>query len=195
MRKLLCVLYCLLVLSGCGLSDNDSTVDEYDMTIYIDHFKEQCSLIPINGLCLRNRNSEESEWDSGIHYIEYFDYEWGYRYTLFVHVEEDTRDVDGMITEYKLLEVIEKRRAEPATLFDLVVPLHGYINKLEDQVYSLSDEKEIVCSPEHCIVLDELISQQMHMLLEFTHQEDGEPLLLTQIKCSAPRDSFLADCL
>jgi hypothetical protein len=110
-------------------------------------------------------------------------------------VEEDTRDVVGVKIKYEFLEVIKKRRVEPDTLFEFAFPIDGGISKLENQSYSLYDEKEIVCSPEHCMALDELMSQQMYLLLEFAHQEVGEPLLLTQIKCSAPHDSFLTDCL
>jgi hypothetical protein len=152
-------------------------------------------MIPIDGLCLRNRNSEDSDWGSAIQYIQRFDYEWGYNYRLYVHVEEDTRDVVGVKIKYELLEIIEKRKVEPDTLFDFAFPNDGGISKLEDQSYSLSGEKEIVCSPDQCAALDELMSQQMYLLLEFTHQEDDEPLLLTQIKCSAPYDSFDTDCL
>ncbi|MES9864792.1 MAG: DUF4377 domain-containing protein [Candidatus Thiodiazotropha sp. LLP2] len=194
MKKIICTICCLLFLNGCNLSDDDSDIDKYDNTIYIDHFKSACTVIPIVGLCLRNRYNEESEWSSEIDYIKNFEYEWGYRYTLFVHVEEDTGDVDGVTTKYELLEVIEKSRVEPNTLFEFAFPIDGGISKLEDQSYSLSGEKEIVCSPEHCTALDELMNQQMYLLLEFTHQEDDEPLLLTQIKCSAPYDSIDTDC-
>jgi hypothetical protein len=194
MKKYICILCCFLFLNGCDLSDNESDIEEYDKTIYIDHFKSMC-VISIPVLCYRYRHNEESEWSPRIHDIQGFDYEWGYRYTLFVHVEEDTRDFVGVTTDYELLEVVEKRRVESATLFDFAIPLHGHISKSDDQSYTLSDEKEFVCSSEHCAALDELMSQEMCMLLEFAHQEDGEPLLLTQIKCSAPYDSFDTDCL
>lgn len=195
MKKILCTLGCFIFLNGCDLSDDESDIEKYDKTIYIDHFKSQCSLIPIDGLCLRNRHSVESEWSAGIQHIKHFNFEWGYRYTLFVHVEEDTRDVDGVTVDYELLEMIEKRSVEPSTLFDFATPLHGSISPSDDQSYFISGEKEFVCSPENCMALDELMSQQMDLLLEFTHQDDGEPLLMTQIKCSAPYDSFRTDCL
>ncbi|MES9867857.1 MAG: DUF4377 domain-containing protein [Candidatus Thiodiazotropha sp. LLP2] len=190
MKKFVCPLCCYFLLSGCDSSDNESDIDEYDNTIYIDHFKSMCDIaIPV--LCYRFHDSVETEWRPGIDYIKHFDYEWGYRYRLFVHVKEDTRDVDGVHIQYELLEVVEKRRVESSTLFDFAIPLHGHVSKSDDQSYSLSGEKEIVCSPEHCAALDVLMSQQMYLLLEFTHQEDGEPLLLTQIKCSAPRNSLI----
>jgi hypothetical protein len=66
-----------LFLNGCDLSDDDSDIDKYNKTVYIDHFESACTVIPIVGLRLRNRYNEESEWSSEIDYIKHFDYEWG----------------------------------------------------------------------------------------------------------------------
>jgi hypothetical protein len=67
----------------------------------------------------------------------------------------------------------------------LTIPGDSPISKSDDQNYYLYNEKEFLCGAEHCMTLDTLLKQQMYTLLEFSHQEeDGEPLLLTQIKCS-----------
>jgi hypothetical protein len=196
MKKFIYSLLSSIAFISCNSSENNSSAEEIDKTIYIDHYKLLCNT-SVPAMCYRSRESIDTNWVSEIHGIQHFDYEWGYTYKILVHVYiNNDPDLVANSPRYTLLEVIEKERVAPNTLFDIAIPRHSYIYTSDDNKYYLSEEKEFICSDENYAALDTLISQKTDILLEFSHQAQSDaPLLLTQIKCSAPAESFDEDCL
>jgi hypothetical protein len=195
---------------GCNSNDNhESNITEQNETseeiVYIDHYMWHCrhgdgsASGSINGFCMRIRNNVDSDWNA-VDTISGFDFEWGYRYKLKVLRESDTRPEipEGAPSEYyTLIDLLEKEAVGPDYLFDLHVVTGQMEIIKEEGIYSYSSYpiKEFVCSPEICSALDSLIEQELNVRLEMRYQDSPEdPMVLTQIKCSAPYENYNDDC-
>ena len=94
--------------------------------------------------------------DSEAEYIDGFDFEWGYYYTLKVKEKKVGPFSDGTHYDYSLLKVISKEQVANTFVFGMYIdPLRYYskiedegvsnytLNKLNDSVYLYMDKIEI----------------------------------------------------
>jgi hypothetical protein len=180
-------------------SDNTEQHEITEGTLYIDHYRSRCTAGG-NGFCMRTRRNSDSKWETTIYSISDFDFEWGYRYKVRIEEVVITCPDYSCMThrEYTLLELLDKEAVGPDYLFDLhVLTGRNDITKREDgsYYYSRHDSKDFVCSPEICSALDSLIEQGLGIRLEMRYQESPEdPMVLTQIKCSALFENYNDDC-
>ncbi|PLA74405.1 hypothetical protein CYQ88_05850 [Hydrogenovibrio sp. SC-1] len=200
--KLYVVLIMLLVtgLAGCGGNESKNVYSE----IYIDHYKSECFGFTLS-LCMRKRTSIENEWEPFYNTIEGFDYEWGYNYKLKVLIESiENPPEDAPSKKYTLVEVLSKEQESVTTTFDISVSRASNLvtNVTPEQIssgteiYEIYSEKGFICYDEDCSFIDSLLSQDMAILFEFSHNgEPSQPLSLSQIKCSSSRESFRSSCL
>lgn len=165
--------------------------------MYINHYRTQCYAVGVF-LCLQSRGAPSDEWRLSYTPIEGFDYEWGYTYKIRIRVEPIADPpADAPSERHTLLEVIEKQQTSPDVRFDVRINASGeFMKKTSATTYAMHDDKEVTCSPSDCAYIDYAIAQNYGVLFEANHQTLAmDPLLITQIKCSAAMDSFLESCL
>ena len=180
------------ILAGC----NNDSEGVGDREVFIDHYKSECFGIDLS-LCMRSRSSTEEEWSLFYNAIEGFDYEWGYVYKLKVNVSNiENPPADASSKKYTLLEVLSKELEPVTTTFDMAASrASGLVVNKSTGIYELYGEKEFSCTTQQCASIDSLITQDLAILFEFTHSATlSEPMQLSQVKCSAPRESFRASC-
>jgi len=115
-------------------------IKPYMYTQNYEHFKR---------LVLDSPNSE-------VEYVDGFDFEWGYFYTLKVKEIDIGEQSDGTRYEYSLLKVISKEQVADTFTFEMYIdPLYYYskieeegvfnytLNKLNDSIYFYMDKIEI----------------------------------------------------
>jgi hypothetical protein len=138
-------------------------------------------------------------WQRDIIRIQKFKFEWGYRYKLQVRMDNNTsEDLCCYAPDYTLLNVVDKTFVGTDLLFDIhVSPVNHHDPYKRDEHLYVFDEKEFICDPDICSVIDSLIEQELDILLEMRYQESPtQPMLVTQVKCSAPPGiEFRNDCL
>ena len=181
------VLTFTLVLAGCGLDSGSKQTE----SLYLDFHKSECGSFELS-LCLRSAESPEGDWTNFYDSIEGFDYEWGFLYDLEVQSDDiKNPPEDGSSKKYTLVNINSK---EPKLgSFELTVSrAPGLIRKRSEGNYEIYNEITMACL-NNCDALDSLIEQDMAILLEITLQE--EQFVLSQVKCSASRDSFMSACL
>ena len=71
--------------------------------------------------------------DSEVEYIDGFDFEWGYYYTLRVKELDIGELSDGTRYEYSLLKVISKEKVSDTEIFRMSIDPLRYYHKLEDE--------------------------------------------------------------
>jgi hypothetical protein len=196
------MLLVLFLFIGCNSNDGqeNSSAGQYETSeeiLYIDHYRSRCTAY-VDGFCLRMRDNTDSDWDSKIDTISNFAFEWGYRYKVRVRrILDASPDVCCNPPKYTLINLLEKEMVGPNYLFDLHVVTDRWdiTKRSESYFYGRIDQKEFVCSPEVCAALDSLIEQKMDILLEMKYQESPDaPMVVTQIKCSAPFENYVNDC-
>ena len=75
--------------------------------------------------------------DSEAEYIDGFDFEWGYYYTLRVKELDIGELSDGTRYEYSLLKVISKEKVSDTVIFSMFIDPLRYYHKLEeDGIYN-----------------------------------------------------------
>jgi len=164
--------------------------------IFIDHYKSECFGLALS-LCLRSRSSSATDWSLFYETIEGFNYEWGNVYRLKVNVSSvDNPPQDSSSKKYTLVEVLSKEPESTATTFDIAASrASGLVVKKSAGLYELYGEKEFSCTTQQCASIESLIAQDFAVLFEFTHNSTpSEPMNLSQIKCSASRESFNTSC-
>jgi len=185
----------LLINAGC---DHDSDSDTYRSSdLYLNHYKSECGSFELT-LCVQSRVAENDDWSFFYDRIEGFEYEWGFNYKIKVKIDDiDNPPEDSSSIKYTLLEIIEKIKEPTTSLFDVSVSrATGLLVKESENIYKIYNDKEIECLDSGCEIIDSLIAQDIAILLEFKHQIDtAAPLELTQVKCSASRESFRDSCL
>jgi hypothetical protein len=195
MYKYISPVFLSFFISACGGSNNQSTRITEEI-VFIDHYKTLCTTGP-DGYCLRSHSDDDAEWYSEIYSIQDFNYIWGHTYKLRIQTEKDLApNVVGSTTRYLLLDILEDSTVDSETLIDLSIYPHHPLEQISDQLY-LYDQREITCRPTECSVINTLQDQDLNILLEVKYQESlSDPLLVTQIKCSASSISdYNNDCL
>lgn len=203
-RKILLIAgFALLVLSGCkGIelsSINSSSITDQD-TLFVNDHKVECSAFSLS-LCLQVRNSVRDSWQPYEGTIAGFTYQWGYQYELRVETETlDPAPLDAPDTKYTFKEEVAKTQVSDLTIFELTIsraPTADLINKVSDDTYRLYNEKNLQCTTTtQCDTIASLITQDVAILFTAHHDSNPDkPLQLSEIKCSAPRETFERDCL
>jgi len=141
MKQLLMILLCLPMIGfGQKVSHKTITIKPYMYTQNYEHFKR---------LVLDSPDSEAE-------YIDRFDFEWGYYYTLKVKEKKVGPLSDGTRYDYTLLKVISKEKVADSMIFKMSIdPLRYYsildedgisnytLNQLNDSTYLYMDKVEI----------------------------------------------------
>ena len=190
----------LTCVTGCFDFGNDEGgifgIDEEGVKdLYVNHYK---SGINTSSLCFQIKKRLENEWNEYCDDIVGLEYEWGYKYKIKVNAETiNPFPLSFPSTRYTLIESLEKKRVSVDTTFDISIEHPSNIIVTDTpEIYVMYDEKELICDEVECASITSLKSQEMAMLLEFLHDEiKSSPLVLNQIKCSAPRESYRESCL
>lgn len=196
---LLYFLVLITFLVGCGSSSSGSDRSaqvENTQTLFVDHHKSECNGVATY-LCLRVRNSPDDEWRYFYSSIKGFEYQPGYNYELKVAVEAiENPPADSSGRVYSFAEVLSKTKESSETVFDISVSESERFVKLSENIYQLYNDQTVQCSAPLCSILDDLLIQKMAMLIELKHAEQADqPMMLSQIKCSAAEVAFSEACL
>ena len=117
MKKLLLLLFCFpVLLFGQQTIIKEIKIKPYMYTQNYEHFKR---------LVLDSPNSEAE-------YVDGFDFEWGYFYTLKVKEIYIGELSDGTRYEYSLLKVISKEKVSDTVIFRMFIDPLRYYHKLEE---------------------------------------------------------------
>lgn len=188
---------CLAVSLAACKKDNSSQSDGNVSYLYLDHFKTECSSFALE-MCLRAKTTENGSWEFFYDRIEGLDYEWGNTYKIKVKIIDIANPPeDSSSKRYQLLTVLQQLPESDQTLFDVSVSrASGLIERVGERQYRIYGDKDMTCQQAVCDSIDSLIAQDQAMLIEVHHQEDvTQPLVVTQVKCSASRDDFISACL
>ncbi len=180
-------------LIGCNNDSNDIGNRE----IFIDHYKSECFGLALS-LCMRSRVNSDDDWSLFYESIDGFDYEWGYVYKLRVNISNiENPPEDASSVKYTLVDMLSKELESNATTFNIAASRStGLVVNKSAGVYELYSEKEFSCTTAECVSIESLITQDLAILFEFTHNETlNDPMQLSQVKCSDSRDSFRESCL
>ena len=175
----------ILFLSLIGLAGCNSSNNKEEKTIFINHFKMECTLQSAQ-MCMQSRDSEEAQWEHFYEDIAGFDYEWGYTYRLKVEVENiNSSEANASSKKYTLLQVLEKTKVSSDVLFELsvnealtaqageavctAIGCESPLKKESQGIYRLYEEVKIICTSPECQSLDSLREQGMGILFEFQH--------------------------
>ena len=193
----------LVACEGIPIGKVDNSHDE---KFIVDNSKKECKVYNCanSSLCLRAKIKGNNDWFLlEENEINGFNYAWGYDYEIEVEVEdliEPPQDASDKKYTYK--KEIQKSTASTINNnFEISVSsgiIKSHIKKVssKDNTYKLFDDKEITCLAGVCAKLDTLISTDKAVLLELKHQSPAsKPLDLIKIKCNAPKNTFLKDCL
>jgi hypothetical protein len=155
----LCVilLYFPALLFGQQTIIKEIKIKPYMYTQNYEHFKR---------LVLDSPNSEAE-------YVDGFDFEWGYFYTLKVKEIYLGELSDGTRHEYSLLKVISKEKVSDTVIFRMYIDPLRYYHKLEDEGvsnYTLSQLNDSTY-----IYMDQVEIEIPHNFLEsFIKKKDNE---------------------
>lgn len=118
MKKLRLLLFCFpALLFGQQTIIKEIKIEPYMYSQNYEHFKR---------LVLDSPNSEAE-------YVDGFDFEWGYFYTLKVKEIYKGELSDGTRYEYYLLKVISKEKVSDTVIFRMSIDPLRYYHKLEDE--------------------------------------------------------------
>ena len=118
MKKICILFFCFpILLLSQKVSYKTITIKPYMYTQNYEHFKR---------LVLDSPDSEAE-------YIDGFDFEWGYYYTLRVKELDIGELSDGTRYEYSLLKVISKEKVSDTVIFRMFIDPLRYYHKLEDE--------------------------------------------------------------
>ena len=123
MRKILFIfLFIPVLLFGQQIAYKTITVEPHMYTQNYEHF---------NRLVLRSPDSQAE-------FIDGFDFEWGYYYTLKVKEEKIGPLSDGTMYDYSLLKIISKKPAPDSMQFIMYIDPLFYYHKSEENLATLS---------------------------------------------------------
>ena len=192
----------LIACEGIPIGTFDNTHDE---KLIIDGNKVECKLFNAENstLCLHAKNNKDgAKFFLEKNEITGFSYDWGYDYELEVEVEKlIDPPQDAPDKKYTFKKQTKKEPASTVQTFEISVSegsLTTLIKKVptKTNTYKIFEDKEIECLPDICANLDQFIATDNAVLLELKHQIPAtKPLDLVKIKCNAPKDKFLRDCL
>ncbi len=193
----------LVACEGIPIGNVDNNHDE---TLIINNHKKECRLYNAanSSLCIQAKIKGDDNWFLlEENSLNGFNYAWGYDYEIEVNIEELVNPPeDAPNKKYTYKKEIQKSTASTINNnFEISVStgiIKDHIKKVssKENTYTLFDDKEITCLATVCFELDTLISTDKAVLLELKHQSPAsEPLDLIKIKCNAPKDTFLKDCL
>ncbi|MEJ2406958.1 MAG: DUF4377 domain-containing protein [Candidatus Thiodiazotropha sp.] len=190
--KLFSIVSLLFFLAACN---GDSDEDTYYYTVYIDHYKQECNTNMSGLLCFRTRYSEDSNWDLSLYEIENFNYKWGYTYKVTLKMQYVSQMGDCAPVRYQVAAIEEETPVDLNTVIHAYYP--GYfLEKNNNNSYSIKGEKDFICSDQLCDSLDALLEQDVFVDLVFSYQEDiSDPWLLTDITCSDQETGFYESCI
>ena len=193
----------LVACEGIPIGEVDTSHDE---TLIINNHKKECKLYNAanSSLCLQAKIKGNNDWFLlEENEINGFSYAWGYDYEIEVEVE-DLIDPPQDASDKKYTYKKEIQKSTASTInnnFEISISegvMTNHIKKVssKDNTYKIFDDKEITCLPAVCAELDTFISTDKAVLLELKHQSPtSKPLDLIKIKCNAPKNTFLKDCL
>ena len=117
MKKICIIFFCMpIFVFGQQVIIKTITLEPYMYTQNYEHFKRLVFESP----------------DSEAEYIDGFDFEWGYYYTLRVKELEIGQLSDGTRYEYSLLKVISKEKVSDTVIFRMFIDPLRYYHKLEE---------------------------------------------------------------
>jgi hypothetical protein len=125
MKKLYIIFFCIpIFVLGQQAVVKEIKIETYMYTQNYEHFKRLVFQSP----------------DSEAEYIDGFNFEWGYYYTLRVKELDIGELSDGTRYEYSLLKVISKEKVSDTVMFRMFIDPLRYYHKLEEGVsnYTLS---------------------------------------------------------
>ena len=117
MKKICIIFFCMpIFVFGQQVIIKTITLEPYMYTQNYEHFKRLVFESP----------------DSEAEYIDGFDFEWGYYYTLRVKELDIGELSDGTRYEYSLLKVISKEKVSDTVIFRMFIDPLRYYHKLEE---------------------------------------------------------------
>ena len=141
MKKQLFILLCLPMIGVGQISDNPEYKDlnsiNIDMWKTFNKLENDIKEIKIE-THMYTQNYEHFKRlvldspDSEVEYIDGFDFEWGYYYTLRVKELDIGGLSDGTRYEYSLLKVISKEKVSDTVIFRMFIDPLRYYHKLEE---------------------------------------------------------------
>ena len=182
-------------LSACGSSGSDAG-GETEETLSFDHFKSECFGVSAR-FCLRSSSDNGQTYQFFYDSISGFSYQWGTSYDVVVAWSRvDNPPADASSRRYRLVQILNETDAPAGTLFDLRIRQSDGIRATAvPEVYDIHFGRSFECAPADCQMIEAFITQQFSIAMEFRHADSpGDPIVLTQIKCAAPRDNFDIDC-
>jgi hypothetical protein len=165
--------------------------------MFVHHHKTEChGLSPT--LCLLTRGSELEPWSYHFDGIRGFTYEWGYDYELLVLVTRiPDPPADASSIDYKLLEIVQKKRVTAGTVFEFPsVWAPELIKRKTESEFELGYADRFICDAEDCENVASLLEQEMSLLMEFRFTDNpADPIQLLRVSCSDAEVSFRQTCL
>lgn len=177
-------------------SGSDSDSGETEERLAFDHFKVECYGLGAT-FCLRSSSDNGQTYRSFFGSISGFNYQWGTSYDVVVAWRRvDNPPADGSSRSYRLVRILSQANVAPGTLFDVAIRESAGIRATADRnTYEIHSQQLIECATADCQMIESFIAQQFAIRMEFRHADvAGGPIVLTQIKCAAPRDTFEVDC-
>ena len=177
MKKIL--LFCTAaLLVACSASD-DTSVQTEEVLLFVNHYKTT-SVLHGTTLVIQENDAIGSDTFSGTPFIEDFNFEPGFTYTLSAEkVTIENAGTDASTIQYKLIEVVDKTRVAEQTTFD--IPLARFVNGVgyvsfvlgnTNTGFILSREIEIDCR-ELCGQLGSVLPNEEIATGTFVHGADG----------------------
>ena len=164
----------------------------------IYHHRTQCeNWYNPSSLCHLTKNITTNEWvakDIGLYNI---DYEWGYTYELLVErINMPTMFPGPPAIDYSVIKIISKTKEPSTTLFRIPIYHPKAIIKESAGNYRIDiNRKQFICAEPSCTEMDNFITTDTPMLLEFRHDDNPVlPMVLMQVVCSASTPNTSDSC-
>ncbi|MDJ0911299.1 MAG: DUF4377 domain-containing protein [Woeseiaceae bacterium] len=177
-------------------SGSDSDSGETEERLLFDHFQVECFGLGAT-FCLSASRDDGQTYQGFFAGIEGFNYQWGTTYDVIIASRRvENPPADGPSRTYRLVRILNEADVPAGTLFDLAIRESSGIRATADRnIYEIHFQRLIECATADCQMIESFIAQQFAIRMEFRHADvAGGPLVLTQIKCAAPRESFNAAC-
>ncbi|MBI1268307.1 MAG: DUF4377 domain-containing protein [Cryomorphaceae bacterium] len=175
MKQWLFSLFVLLSLSTFA-QDQVSTI-----TVKIDPYKSVANGSFFQVLVLSSPD------EPGLDYLNGFDFEWGYHYVVKVKKTKMAQPMmDAGDTEYELIEVVSKEKADPELTFTLFLKRELYLGpgeennstilKIDDTTFRLLDEVNFTVLPGQKPIIERVLGGEP-MRCTFKIGENGDLVL------------------
>ncbi len=195
MTGLLLIVAALSIVACSSGSGSDG--GETEEALSFNHFKVECFGLAAR-FCLQSSSDNGQTYQNFYDGISGFSYQWGTSYDVVVawrRVENPPADASSR--SYRLVSILNQTPAPAGTLFDLDIrDSNGIRATATPDVYEIHFQQLMECAPADCQMIESLVAQEMGVRIEFRHADlPGGAIVLTQIKCAAPRETFDIDCL